>query len=384
MGKMTNALEEVAAAYVGRHMNRAVLLFEQFRKAHISLAQSLMQEDVVDALSRLNNIFTSIEKLFQKPPARDFNYYYDQIVCAGELCSSTLVSAYLNKCGIENYWLDVRQVLKTDEHHREAGVLWEMTGTQVKKMLLPILEQHNMIILQGFIGSTANHDSTTLGREGSDFSAALFAYLLDAERVTIWKDVKGVLNADPREIDTTRAIPKMSYREAVEMAYYGAQVIHPKTIKPLQNKRIPLMVKSFLDPQLPGTVISNEENGALPPVIIYKRNQVLLTFRTRDFAFMEGSPVHRLQSIFSQLLIKPNLTQNTAISLQVCIDEDAQKINELIRMASEEFEVVMEEGLILLTIRHFDRQTVDLYSRNHSIVLEQKTRNTIRLLMEKD
>lgn len=383
MGKMTNTLEDIATAYFRKERDKVNLLFDRFKQAHANLAHSLMRENDSQIQDRLQEFFAEGERIMQQPPKEEFNFYYDQIVCIGELCSSAIVSAWLRRCGIENCWIDVRSILRTDAHFREAGVIWNLTLEQVNQMLLPSLVKNDMVVLQGFIGSTEQLYSTTLGREGSDYSAALFAYLLDAEYVTIWKDVKGVLNADPREIADTLVMPEMSYREAVEMAYYGAQVIHPKTIKPLQNKGIALRVKSFIDPLLPGTIISNLEKDGLPPIIIYKRNQVLITFRTQDFAFMEGDPVHHLQSIFSQLLIKPNLTQNTAISLQVCIDENEQKINELLRLTSDEFDLSVEQNLTLLTIRHFDQETVDLYSRNHSIVLEQKTRNTIRLLMEK-
>jgi aspartate kinase len=238
-----------------------------------------------------------------------------------------------------------------------------------------------VVITQGYIGATDENESTTLGREGSDYSAAIFANLLPAVSVTIWKDVEAVMNADPKNFQDAVNIPELSYTEVVEMAYYGAQVIHPKTIKPLQNKGIPLLVKSFLDPSLPGTIISNRIPKNLPPVIVVKDNQVLMQFKSKDFSFVEDKPVEDLDHIFKSIKVKPNLSQNTAISLLCCFDDHAEKVDQLAAAASEIFDVEVEKNLSLLTIRHYNADAIQKLTENKVIVLEQKTLETVQMLV---
>lgn len=269
MGKVTNALEKVAEAFFEGRKEDALQLFEKIKQSHLTTLKYTITQQWEKATEDLLNIFTEVEWLLHDKPVKDFNYYYDQIVCTGELLSTILMSYYLNEEKIANKWIDVRDVLRTDDSFREAIVDWQITEKQVEEKILPLFTGNNFIITQGFIGSTDENESTTLGREGSDYTAAVFANILNAESVTIWKDVEGVMNADPKELDEAVVMQNLSYTEVIEMAYYGAQVIHPKTIKPLQNKKIALLVKCFLDPQLPGTVISGKSSHNLPPVIVY-------------------------------------------------------------------------------------------------------------------
>ncbi|MEO8416067.1 MAG: aspartate kinase [Ginsengibacter sp.] len=381
MGKITNALEKVTEAFYFGKKEDALLLFEKIKQNHETLIKYAVTQRWEAATSELLNFFTEVEWLLHDKPVKDFNYYYDQVVCAGELLSSTIVSFYLNEEKIPNKWIDVRDVLRTDDTFREAIVDWDITTKQITEKIIPLFEENKIIITQGFIGCTDENESTTLGREGSDFTAAVFANILNAENVTIWKDVDGVMNADPKDFPGAVTIPALSYKEVIEMAYYGAQVIHPKTIKPLQNKRIPLLVKSFLNQQLPGTVITEQNSHNLPPIIVYKRSQALITLESKDFSFVEGKPVNTLHEILNQLKVKPNLTQNTAITLFICVDNIPEKITEVAIRASETFEVQLEKNLVLLTIRHYTNEFIDKLTENKTIVLQQKTIDTIQMLI---
>ena len=382
MGKMTNALENVSEAFFEERKEDAFRLFEKIKSAHLNLLKYLLILEWEKATNTLNDFFTEVEWLLHDKPVKDYNYYYDQIVCSGELLSSTLVSFYLNEKKIYNQWIDVRDILRTDDTFRDAKVDWETSRKNAKEILLPLFDENNFVITQGFIGSTDENESTTLGREGSDFTAGIFAELLNAESVTIWKDVNGIMNADPKDFKDALAIEELSYKEIIEMAYYGAKVIHPKTIKPLQNKNIPLYVKSFLDLRLPGTVISNNQVHQMPPSIVYKRNQVLLKLQTIDFSFSEGKPTQHINDILNELRIKPNLSQNAAISLMICIDDIPEKTEQLAARASEIFEVQVQKNLTLLTIRHYTQEYIDRLTEKKEIVLEQKSQETIRLLMK--
>jgi len=247
---------------------------------------------------------------------------------------------------------------------------------------LPLFKETNLVVTQGFIGSTDENESTTLGREGSDYTAAIFGEILNAESVTIWKDVNGVMNADPKDFKDAITIEELSYKEVIEMAYYGAQVIHPKTIKPLQNKNIPLYVRSFVDLRLSGTVITRKQNHHLPPMIVYKRSQALVTLQTLDFSFVEGKPINSLHGILTDLRIKPNLTQNAAISVMICIDDIAEKTGSFASLASAIFDVQIQKNLTLLTIRHYTPDYVDQLSKDYEVLLEQKTRETVQVLIK--
>jgi aspartate kinase len=382
MGKTTNALEKVVDAFWENRKEDALQLFENIKDNHLKTLKYLITLNWQAAENKLKDFFTEIEWMLHDKPVRTYDYYYDQVVCCGELFSSSLLSNYLLEQKVKVKWLDVRDIIRTDDNFRDAVVDWDFTEKKITADVLPLFSDYDVVITQGFIGSTDENESTTLGREGSDFSAAIFANLLTAEDVTIWKDVDAVMNADPKEYPSATIIPALSYSEVIEMAYYGAQVIHPKTIKPLQNKNIPLFVKSFLDPSLPGTSISKNIPKNLPPIIVNKKNQVLIRFKSKDYSFVEDKPVQQLHDLYSQLKMKPNLSQNTAISLLCCFDGHAEKIDRLASDASEIFDVEVEKDLTLLTIRHYDDAMLNKLTKDKKIVLEQKTPETIQVLMK--
>lgn len=381
MGKTTNALEKVTESFYNGNKELALQLFGKIKQDHLNLLKYTITQQWEAATNDLNNFFTEAEWLLHDKPVKDYNYYYDQIVCVGELLSTTLMSYFLQEEKIPNKWIDVRDLLRTDDNFRDAAIDWEVTTKQIEDTVIPLFEKNNFILTQGFIGSTDENESTTLGREGSDYTAAVFANILNAESVTIWKDVDGVMNADPKDFPAAVNIHDLSYKEVIEMAYYGAQVIHPKTIKPLQNKNIPLYVKCFLDLRIGGTVISAKLPHHLPPIIVYKRNQALMTFESKDFSFAEGEPVNKLYEILNEARIKPNLTQNGAISLSVCMDDIPEKIEKVAMKASSIFEVQLERELTLLTIRHYTDEYLGQLTKNKIIVLQQKTPDTVQTLM---
>ena len=382
MGKITNALEKVAEAFFEERKEDALKLFQKIKEYHLTQLKYLITLHWEKATNELQNFFTEVEWLLHDKPVKDYNYYYDQIVCAGELLSSTLISFFLNEERLPNKWIDVRDLIRTDDTFRDAKIDWDFTAKNINEKLLPLFEENNFVITQGFIASTDENESTTLGREGSDYTAAVFAKLIDAKSVTIWKDVDGVMNADPKEFNDAIAIEDLSYKEVIEMAYYGAQVIHPKTIKPLQNKNIPLYVKSFLNPGLPGTTITEKHSHSLPPMIVYKHNQSLITLQSLDYSFVEGKPINMLHEILDGLRLKPNLTQNTAISLLICVDDIPEKTEQIALQASGIFEVQIQRNLTLLTIRHYTPEIIKKLSENKEIVLEQKTPETVQLLLK--
>lgn len=299
MGKTTNALEKIAEAYFDNRKDDALLLFEQVKKNHLEVVKFLLVHNWKAAEDQLKDFFTEIEWMLHDKPLRTYDYYYDQIVCCGELFSTCIVAHYLAEQKVKVRWVDVRDIFRTDNNFRDASVDFDFTTSKIKNSILPLYNDFDVIMTQGFIGSTDENESTTLGREGSDYSAAIFANIMNAESLTIWKDVPAVMNADPNKFKDAVNIPLLNYTEVIEMAYYGAQVIHPKTIKPLQNKNIPLYVKSFLDTNLPGTIINADKATNLPPIIVLKGQQVLIHFRSKDFSFMEGRALGQLHKIFN-------------------------------------------------------------------------------------
>ncbi len=377
MGKTTNALEQVVDAFFRGEREEALRLFQGIRDSHQDIARELMDQ----VPERFPDFFTEVEWLLHDRPVRSYDYYYDQIVCVGELLSTALVSDYLNHAGIANAWVDVRDVLRTDNNFRDAGIDWNYTSGKVQEVVRPLFEQAPIVLTQGFIGSTDENESTTLGREGSDYTAAVFANLLDAESQTIWKDVQGVMNADPKSYPEARWIEELNYREVIEMAYYGAQVIHPKTIKPLQNKSIPLYVRSFLNPEGKGTCIHNNPLSHLPPIIVYKHRQALIDFRTRDYSFIGEGGTPAIYRVFSSLSLRPNLTQNAAISLLCVVDDHPEKVESLALETAADFDVTVSKGMTLLTIRHYEEALLQKLIAGKEILLRQQTPETIQLLM---
>ncbi len=382
MGKTTNALEKVAEAFYAGNKEEALSLFEGIKQTHLAILKSLLTQNIEAAVEDLKNFFTEVEWLLHDKPVKDYDYYYDQVVSSGELLSTSIVSYFLNERGITNTWIDVRDIIRTDDNFRDANPDLYFTQSKVDEVIKPLFAFANTIITQGFIGSTDENESTTLGREGSDYTAALFANMLNADSLTIWKDVEGVMNADPKEFDDATFIAELSFTEVIEMAYYGAQVIHPKTIKPLQNKNIPLHVKCFLQPELPGTIISNKTAHNLPPIVVVKSNQALMELSSKDFSFVSETLVSRLYEIFSTVKVRPNLTQNGAISMLCSLDDVPEKIEKLALAASAIFDVQIEKNLTLLTMRHYTKELIERLTKNKTIVLEQKTSDTIQVLMK--
>jgi aspartate kinase len=382
MGKTTNALEAVVNSfYNDRDQDKALQLFAEIKQQHIQTATELLHTQLPDLMGHFKSLFTETEWLLHEKPVREYDYYYDQIVCQGELLSTALISAYLNESGRKNQWLDARDIMRTDDNFRDAAVDFTQTGKNIQSKVIPLFNNTNLIITQGFIGCTDENESTTLGREGSDYTAAIFTHLMDAKNVSIWKDVKGVMNADPKLFPDAQYISELNYDEVIEMAYYGAQVIHPKTIKPLQNKSIPLYVKCFADASLPGTVIHNAPVKNLPPIIVIKQNQALIELHTKDFSFIGEQPMSDLYEMMAKLKIKPNLIQTHAVSLQLCLDDRPDKIEKLALAASEQFDVNVTKGFSLLSIRHYTDEVIIKLTSGKSIEIRQQSPNMIQVLM---
>jgi len=380
MGKTTNALEKVAEAFFAGKKEEALQLFEIVKNQHLTTAKYLLVTHYNGCAEQLNDFFTEVEWLLHDKPVREYDYYYDQIVCVGELLSTCIISHFLNQEKINNQWLDVRDIIRTDDNFRDAGVDWKYTAEKTVQSWQSVLAAQNILITQGFIGSTDENESTTLGREGSDYTAAIFANMLNAESLTIWKDVEGVMNADPKEFPDAQLISELNFTEVIEMAFYGAQVIHPKTIKPLQNKGIPMYVKCFLDPSLPGTVIHKKNIKGLPPIFVIKEKQLLVHLNSRDFSFMGEEPMRQLYGIFAETRVRPNLIQTGAIGVQICMDDKKDKTDQFASQASTLFDVQLEKDLYLLTIRHYNDTLVQKMLEGKEVVLLQKTKETIQAL----
>ena len=381
MGKTTNALEKVIEAYFHEKKDEALQLFQAIKNSHETTLKYLVNLNWNTASTNLQNFFTEIEWMLHDKPVRSYDYYYDQVVCVGELLSTAIVSAYLNEVGISNRWVDVRDIFRTDDNFRDANIDWDYTSNKVRTDIAELFNETNIIVTQGFIGATDENESTTLGREGSDYTAAVFANLLDAESLTIWKDVEGVMNADPKQFPEAKFIRELNYDDVIEMAYYGAQIIHPKTIKPLQNKSIPLYVKCFLDSTMPGTIIHTKTLKDLPPLIVVKEKQVLIQLHSRDFSFVGEKPVGDLYQLLHDLRIKPNLIQTGAITIHVCLDDHPEKIEKLAFGASESFEVQVERNLTLLTIRHYDENILKKMLEGKNAELRQQSPDTVQAVV---
>lgn len=383
LGKTTNALEAIVTE-AKTDKPKAHLLAKQLEQQHLDYAKGLL-DDVyyTKAAEALNIFFTELQWAIDDVTTDKFDYAYDQIVCIGELMSTRMFAFYLQQQGLDYEWVDVRDVIRTDDTYRDARVDWDYSQKQAMQNIGSLLAKRKNVITQGFIGATADNASVTLGREGSDYTAAMLAAMLQGKGVTIWKDVEGLLNADPKEFPNTVKIETITYHEVIEMAYYGAQVIHPKTIKPLQNNDIPLYVKCFLDKDLKGTVIHKEVDSIFyPPLIIIKKNQVLLQLTTRDFSFITEDNLAKLYSIFHQHNIKVNLIQNAAISFVACIDRQEDKIKPLIAELEKDYKVLRNEGLSLLTVRHYTPEILFDLTRNRYTLLEQKTRHTVQVVVK--
>ena len=379
IGKTTNLLEKLVKDYVSNSKSLKNT-FHELIDSHIKILNELNFNNNSKLTNDVKNIIQKIKFFLDNNKSPNYDFIYDQVVSFGEIISTTIVSQYLNSAGISNKLIDAREIIKTDSYFRDSNVDWEISQSKIKK----IFNYNGVYITQGFIGSDYNNFSTTLGREGSDYTAAIIAYSIDAKEVIIWKDVPGVLNADPKEFKKTKLLNKISYKEAIELAYYGASVIHPKTIQPLQRKEIPLIVKSFLNPKGKGTIVSNcSDIDPLIPCYIVKKNQVLLRLSSLDFSFIVENNISEIFHLLDKFKMKVNLIQNSAISFSVCIYDKYNCIDQLISELKPKFKVQLYHGVSLYTIRHFNSDNSSfLNKKNTKLLLEQRLENTLQLIVE--
>lgn len=379
-GKTTNALEKVVQAHV-KQDEKATDYLNLVKENHYQIIRDLFGEKH-EIYSIVNDTFVEIDWVLEEDPHEDYDYMYDQIVSVGELVSSKIVNAYLNEIGLRSNWLDARDVIRTNNIYREGWVIWEDTLKNATSKVTPLIEKGGFIITQGFIGSTSENFTTTLGREGSDYSAAIFSFCLDAESMTIWKDVPGVLTADPRIFEDVTKLDRLSYREAIEMTYYGAKVIHPKTIKPLQNKSIPMFVKSFLDPKGEGTFISDEVVDNYPPIVSIEPDQALMYISTKDFSFVAEHHLSYLFKLIAEHRIQVNMMQNTAISFAVCVNDVDDRIQRFMDSIQDNFKVVVDRNLELIAVRHYQKELLQNLKANKIVMLEERIRQTVQLVVK--
>jgi aspartate kinase len=382
MGKTTNALESVfKKAYRGEPFQDE---FDSLLDFHLEIGERLFKTQGEEK-QVIGPLFDELDRVIRQcRNSKSFDEAYDSIISYGELISSRMIHHYLVAEGQLFQYLDAREMIQTDDRFREAGVIWEGTGSKIKSMFNIPDSGSGRWITQGFIARSINGKATTLGREGSDFSAAIFASCLSADSVTIWKDVPGILNADPKRYSATVLYSNLSYQEAAEMSYYGASVIHPNTIKPLANMGIPLYVKSFENPELPGTLIDSGDKHSLPPTFVFKDNQCLVSFIPRNLDFINERNLSRIFAVLDQLNLRINLMQNSAVSFSICVNENRERVEELIRMTEPEFKSRYNTGLQLITVKNYSQNAIESVSLNKEILIEQRTRNTYQIIIRPD
>ena len=380
MGKTTNALEAIVKAWYHEQDNKHELV-ASLKKYHLDICHELFEDDKHPIFELISNTIAELEWSLEENHTA-FDQYYDQCVSFGELLSTHLVSAYLNHKQLKNSWCDAREMIKTDDTYREGKIDWNQTQSNTLRILANEHAKHKIVVTQGFIGCTQENYTTTLGREGSDYTAAIIAYCANAADVTIWKDVPGVLNADPKKFEHTTVIHQLSYFDTIELAYYGATVIHPKTMKPLQNKNIPLFVKSFVNPELPGTQVSAVENTDRIPSFISKENQALLSIFPKDFSFIVEDNISDIFNLLASHRVKVNMMQNSALSFSVCIENHENKLQELIPELQKQYKVLFNENVQLLTIRYYTNEVIQQLTEHREIILEQKSRHTCQFVLK--
>ncbi len=381
MGKTTNELENVVNLYYAGNPGWEKALDALFDK-HMAIMKDLYTNGNFDhAVADVKKLIENTREFLKHNNSRNYNYIYDQVVSIGEYLSTTVVSDYANSLGLKNTLLDVKDVLFTDNAYTEGKVDFKKTETAIEQKVNELVKT-GFVITQGFVGSTPEGFACTLGREGSDYTASIFAYSLNAERMTVWKDVEGIMNTDPKEYPDAQFLSEITYHEAIEMTYYGASVIHPKTIKPIQNKNIPLEVRSFVNYNKRGSVISaNANTSFLPPIIIWKRGQVLLSFSAKDFSFIAEEHLSKVFSTFAENRLRINMMQNAAISFSIAVDFKKEKIDNIIEQLKNEFSITRNDNLSLLTIRHYNQGIIDKLTQNKDVLLRQISRTTIQLLV---
>ena len=376
MGKMTNAFETLFENYF-QNKSQVKTSLANILDYHTEILNGLFENRSHPIYTKVGDLVKEIDAFFGVNKSPDYNFVYDQTVSYGELLSSTILSAYLNQVGLSNDWLDVRELIKTDNYYRRAKVNWDATQDIITKKV----NTKRLNISQGFLGSDANNFTTTLGREGSDYTAAIFAYCLNAQSVTIWKDVPGVLNADPRYFEKTQLLNQISYREAIELAFYGASVIHPKTLQPLQRKEIPLHVKSFINPEADGTCVSKGKDlDPKVPCFIVKKNQVLISLSTLDFSFIVEENISEIFNLLHLYKMKVDVIQNSAISFSVCIDNNFNNLEKLLHHLKAKFKVTCNNNVALYTIRHYDVNAIKSIEKDKTVLLKQLYQETVQIV----
>jgi aspartate kinase len=381
MGKTTNALEKLTHAYYNNDKETKLKIYKEIKQFHDEIIDGLLKDTNSFAYNDIDNLFIELECLIESENEGSYNFNYDQIVSYGEIFSSRIISTYLSESGIRNRWIDARNFISTDGTHREGKVDWNHTSNIIEKKLRPIVLKQ-LVVTQGFVAQSKDYNTVTLGREGSDYSAAIFAYGLDADSVTIWKDVAGVMNGDPKKFPSAVKLDELSYSHAIEMAYYGATVIHPKTIQPLQSKNIPLYVRSFINPITPGTVVSNAAVEKDIPTFISKTNQTLISISSRDFSFIVEDNLSKIFNLFALHHINMNLMQNSAISFSVCVDDKGEELEALKNELAVYYNVKVNDGVELLTVMHYTDEAVKEVLNNKQILLEQRTRATVQYVLK--
>jgi aspartate kinase len=380
MGKITNALEKLTKAYVDQSDDLNTI-YAEIKAYHNHILEGLFAP-LHPIFNEVANTFVEIDWMIEDEPHDDFDFIYDQIVSIGELVSTRIVAAYLNQAGVKTQWLDVRGYIHTDNNYREGNVYWDKTRVSISTGI-PALLDKGVVVTQGFLGGTSENFTTTLGREGSDYTASIFASCLGAESVTTWKDVPGILNADPKYFADTAKFDELSYTEAIEMTYYGASVIHPKTIKPLQNAKIPLLVKSFNDPDAAGTIIKETaEMHFEKPVIILKQNQVLLSISAKDYSFISEDHLSDIFKLFAQNHVKVNVMQTSALSFTVCFDFYQERFEKLLTGLGSDFKVKYNNDISLITMRHYKHSALRELTADKVVLLEQISRNTAQVVVK--
>ncbi|OFZ52104.1 MAG: aspartate kinase [Bacteroidetes bacterium RIFCSPHIGHO2_02_FULL_44_7] len=383
MGKTTNALETLVEALWKRDSIAYDAVIDERWAYHSEILSELFPTGEEPIWQEVKGEFDLLRASYNKEISDNYSFEYDQIVSLGEVISTRIVNAWINEGGISSRWADARKLIRTNHAYREAEIDWQKTERYFNERFISHFEEVDVQVIQGFIGHTDEGLTTTLGREGSDFTAAIVAYCCNAKDVTIWKDVPGMLNADPKWFDNTIKLDSISFKEAIELSYYGASVIHPKTVKPLQNKQIPLFVKSFIDPHAEGTVIQEStSNDHIVPSFIFKMNQVLFSITPKDFSFIVEQNLSDIFNRLSKANARINLMQNSALNFSILLDEEKVDVEEILGLFSDAYNVRFNTGLELVTIRHYDRETLDRVTVDKVVLLEQKTRETARLIVK--
>jgi aspartate kinase len=383
MGKTTNKLEDIFNSFLKKDKEAYLKNTNELKTFHLNIIQDLFKGDSLEEINEIiNALFHKITSFYEKSEKNNRSHLYDQLIPFGELLSTKIIHHCLKNSGVKSSWLDARKCIKTDSNHQNANVDWKRTEKEIMDCLNQLYKSSRVIVSQGFVGSDNHGNSTTLGREGSDYSAGIFAYASNAKEVIIWKDVPGMLNADPKYFEDTIKLEQISFKEAIELSYYGASVIHPKTIKPLQNKNIPLYVKSFLHPEKKGTIIQQKtENDDAIPSFIFKKNQVLFSIMPKDFSFLIEENLSDIFLKLSQINAHINIMQNSALSFSFLMDDKQEIVSQVKAALESSFIVRYNTDLELVTIRHYDQQTIDFVTIGKEILLEQKTRSTARFVI---